>query len=62
MLYSWLVLVLIAFSNQPIIVPIIVVTTVMVIYLDIEYLLNENDDCAAPCEAHDCVAKDLGLN
>lgn len=35
MLYNCPVLVLIAFSSQPIIVPITVVTTVVIIYLDI---------------------------
>nr|DAG68665.1 MAG TPA: hypothetical protein [Caudoviricetes sp.] len=35
-------LVLIAFSNQPIIVPIIVVTTVIIMYLNIEYFSHDN--------------------
>ena len=38
MLYNCPVFVLIAFNSQPIIVPMIVVTTVIVIYLNIELI------------------------
>lgn len=38
MLYNCPVLVLIAFSNQPIIVPMIVVTTVIIVYLNIDLI------------------------
>lgn len=42
MLHNRAVLVFTVFNNQPIIVPIIVGVMVIIIYLNIKYLLNEN--------------------